>query len=478
MGSTADEVLGLLERLRADDVPTHGGRTLGYVYDSGLAEADEVGRTALAAYGGSNGLDPTAFPSILAMENDLVALVGGQVDAPDGYTGVVTSGGTESILLTVLAARDAAGLPDPSMVLPTTAHAAFHKAAHYFGVRPVLVDVDPATFRADPDAMAAAVDATTVLLVASAPSYAHGVVDPVGAVAAIGAERGIRVHVDACIGGWVLPFLDDVVPWTFGVPGVTSVSVDLHKYGYAPKGVSVLLHRDARLRRDHFFASSDWPGYTMLNATMQSTKSGGPIAAAWAVARLIGLDGYATLAASAREATLAVADAFGSGRSDAGLRPLTRPDSTLLALGAGEGLDVYAVADQMRERGWLLQVQLPYAAGPPSLHLSLCAATAPLVPDLVAALGESAQAARAAGPTPIPPQIAGVMARLDPGRVDEASFDGLLAGLGLTPESSGAPALPERMAPINALLGAAPPALRDALLLAFLDRLSRPRRMP
>ena len=155
---SSDEIRGALEALRARDLPTHCGRTLAYVYDSGLAEADAIGREALASFSSTNGLDPTAFPSLLAMENDLVGIAGRLVDAPEGFAGVVTSGGTESILLAVLAARD--GRPEitaPRMVLPTTAHAAFHKAAHWLGVEPVFVDVDPVSKRADPEAMAAAI---------------------------------------------------------------------------------------------------------------------------------------------------------------------------------------------------------------------------------------------------------------------------------------------------------------------------------
>ena len=207
---TTEEVLATLRALRGLHLPARGGRTLACVYDSGLADADAVGLEALAMFAGSNGLDPTAFPSLLTMENDLVAMAGGLLDAPDGFAGSVTSGGTESILLAVLAARKAGDHPSPSMVLPTSAHAAFLKAGSYLGVRAVLVDVDPDTLRADPVAMAAAIDDSTVLVVASAPSYAHGVIDPVPEIAAAAAAHGIRCHVDACIGGWVLPHLDGV----------------------------------------------------------------------------------------------------------------------------------------------------------------------------------------------------------------------------------------------------------------------------
>ncbi len=468
---TAEAVLATLRELQTHDLPAHGGRTLAYVYDSGLADADAVGLEALAMFAASNGLDPTAFPSLLHMENDLVALAGGLLDAPVGFAGSVTSGGTESILLAVLAARQGSpGTSDPSMVIPTSAHAAFHKAAEFLGVRAVLVDVDPGTLRADPAAMADAVDDSTVLVVASAPSYAHGVVDPVPEIAAMAAGRGIRCHVDACIGGWVLPHLDDAPPWTFAVEGVTSISVDLHKYAYTPKGVSVLLHRTPALRRGHFFASANWPGYTMLNSTMQSTRSGGPLAAAWAVTQRIGVQGYADLARQAREATLAVATAVDG---IPGLSVLVAPDSTLVALVADGSCDVFTVADEMLERGWFVQPQLSFGGVPPTLHLTLSAATAPSVPELVVALSESAEAARAAGPVALDPGLAALLGSIDPATLDDAGFAGLLAAAGLA-GSDGTLTLPRRMASVNALLDACPAPLREALLLGVLDRLSRP----
>ncbi|HET6968310.1 MAG TPA: aminotransferase class V-fold PLP-dependent enzyme [Ornithinibacter sp.] len=467
---TTDEVLATLRALQATDLPAHGGRTLAYVYDSGLADADAVGLEALAMFAGSNGLDPTAFPSLLRMENDLVAMAGGLLDAPDGYAGSVTSGGTESILLAVLAARKGSAHPSPSMVLPTSAHAAFHKAAAYLGVREVLVDVDPDTLRADPEAMAAAIDDSTVLVVASAPSYAHGVVDPVPDIAAIAAARGVRCHVDACIGGWVLPHLDDVPPWTFAVEGVTSVSLDLHKYAYTPKGVSVLLHRTAELRRTHLFASAQWPGYTMLNATMQSTRSGGPLAAAWAVTHHIGLEGYARLAREAREATLRIADAA---PGIPGLRVVADPDSTLVALATDGSCDVFTIADEMLARGWYVQPQMSFRDVPPTLHLTLSAATAPSVPELLGSLSDAVAAAQATGPVAVDPGLAALVASIDPATLDEEGFGRLLGAAGLA-GADGSLALPERMAPVNALLDACPPALREALLLGVLDRLSRP----
>ncbi len=466
----AEEVREALASLRSRDLPTHGGRTLSYVYDSGLAEADATGREALAAFAATNGLDPTAFPSLAALETDLVGLARELLDGPEQAVGVATSGGTESLILAVLAAREGRReVARPQVVAPSTVHAAVHKAGHLLGVDVVTVPVDPVTFRAVPEAMRAAVTDETVLLVASAPSYAHGVIDPVADIAAVAAERGVRCHVDACIGGWVLPFLEDVPPWTFAVDGVTSISVDLHKYAYTPKGVSLLLHRDPALRRGHVFASADWPGYTMLNTTLQSTKSGGPLAAAWAVVHAIGLEGYRRLAAEARSATLEVA--AGAAGTE-GVEVVVPPDSTLLSLVAGEGCDVFTIADEMAARGWPAQPQMAFEGHPATLHLSLCAATAAHTDELVSVLRESVAAARRCGPARPDPALVAAAEDLDPGLLDDATLDGLLTIAGLA-GPGGDLEIPERMAGINALLDAVPPALREALLGAVLDRLTR-----
>ncbi|GAA3686710.1 aminotransferase class V-fold PLP-dependent enzyme [Nocardioides ginsengisoli] len=469
---TPDEIRARLVALQEGDLPVHGGRTLAYVYDAGLADVDALAREAVAAFAGSNGLDPTAFPSLLAMENDLVAFARELVDGPDSMVGTVTSGGTESCLLAVLGARDARpDVADPSIVVAETVHAAFHKAGHYFGVRVVVVPVGP-DHRADADAMAAAIDDTTVLVVASAPSYAHGVVDPVPAIATAAAARGVRCHVDACIGGWILPYAArlgrPVTPWTFAVDGVTSISTDLHKYAYAPKGASLLLHRDPALRRPQYFAHAGWPGYTMLNATLQSTRSGGPIAGAWATTRAIGHDGYHVLT----DRALAATDEIAAGITElTGLSLVAAPDSTLVAATADDDLDVFTVCDEMAERGWFVQPQLSYDGRPPSLHVAISAATD--AGAFLAALGEAVASARAQGPVPVDPGVADLLRTLDPATLGDAEFDLLLAAGGLAGDA-GELGLPDRMAPVNALLDVAPPALREAVLVAFLDRLARP----
>ncbi len=479
------DALTRLRALQAADLPVHGGRTLAYVYDSGLPDVDQIGREAVAAYAGSNGLDPTAFPSLLRMENDLVGFTADLLDAPPEAVGTVTSGGTESVLLAVQGARDSRPDVDrPRMVLPTTIHAAFLKAAHYFGVEAVLVPVGP-DHRADVAATRAAIDEAperTVLVAVSAPSYAHGVIDPVTEIAAHAAERGIRCHVDACIGGWVLPYAArlgrDVRPWTFAVDGVTSISVDLHKYGYAPKGTSVLLHRTAAQRRPQYFAYAAWPGYTMLNSTLQSTKSGGPLAGAWAVVESLGDAGYERLTAD----VFAAVDQIVTGLDTIPeLSVVAAPDSTLIALATDGSCDAFTVCDEMAARSWFVQPQMTYAGQPPTIHLSVSAATLAHVEEFLGALTESVAAAVAAGPVAVDPDVAAFIGALDPSALSDADFDGLLAASGLVGEADAAGgdlALPTRMAEVNAMIDVAAPALREALLVAFLDRLARPNRGP
>lgn len=465
-----DEILAELRARRANDLPTHGGRTLAYVYDSGLAAADEIAREAVAMYASTNGLDPTAFPSLLSMEADLVAFARSILHADEQVVGTVTSGGTESILLAVQTARDAAGVDRPAMVVPSTIHAAFAKAAHYFGVELVAVPVGPG-HRADVAAMTEAIDRLgdrVVLVAASTPSYAHGVIDPIEELAAVTRERGLRLHVDACIGGWVLPWMPDVPAWDFAVPGVTSMSVDLHKYAYTPKGVSLLLHATPQLRRPQFFAHADWPGYTMLNSTMQSTKSGGPLAAAWAVVQHIGADGYRDLVARTVEGTRALAAGI---EAIDHLHLVEQPETSLVVIGTDDAVDVFTISDLMLDRGWFVQPQMRFGDEPANLHLTMSAATAPSVPEFLDALASAVKEAAAAGPVQVDPLLAEAAATLDPDTLDDEAFDGLLALAGLAGE--GGVAVPERLGPVNALVDVAPPRVREALMIAFLDRLSR-----
>jgi sphinganine-1-phosphate aldolase len=443
-----------LAALRGLDLPVTGGTTWAYIYDSGSASIREVGARAYAEMLEVNALDPTAFPSVVALENSVVGTAAALLG---GGAGMFTSGGTESCLLAVHAAREARSDVDrPEIVLPVTAHPAFHKAAHYFGLTVVTTPVD-ADFRALVAPVAEAITDRTVLVVASAPSYPSGTVDPVGSIAAVAAARGVLCHVDACIGGWILPFLPDAPPFDLTVAGVTSLSVDLHKYAYAPKGASVLLFRDRAARRDAWFAYAGWPGYPVLNPTMQSAKTAGPLAAAWAVLQHVGTDGYRSLALAARGALLRLA----SGVSEVdGLRVLGVPDTTLLAVAGSDEVDVFVVADELRARGFYAQVQLSLGDIPPTLHFSAHGVSPSTVDALLAALSEAVAAARAHGPAP-----AADLSGVDVSTVDEDGLVRLLTETGLSLAT---------MAPINATLDALPVPAREHLLKVFLSVLLTP----
>ncbi|MCP2328084.1 glutamate/tyrosine decarboxylase-like PLP-dependent enzyme [Hamadaea flava] len=471
-GRSSAELLDELRQLRAADLPTQGGRTTAYVYDSGRPEVRAAAQAAYLEMLEVNGLDPTAFPSIVRLEREVVAAVASRLGGDDATPGIFTSGGTESIILAVKAARDSRpDVAEPEIVVPTTVHAAFHKAGHYLGVRVKQVPVSPSSFRADAAATADAITENTVLVVASAPSYAHGVIDPVTEIAAVALERGIACHVDACVGGWLLPWLADagadVSPFDLSVPGVTSLSVDLHKFGYAPKGASVLLFRDSELRLAAYFACAEWPGYTVINSTIQSSKGAGPLAGAWATLQALGTSGYRQLGASALAATRQVV----RGIADIpGLKVLGSPDATLVAFTVDDdpGLDLFTIADEARARGFFLQPQLSYAGMPASLHLTLTGVSAEGVDALLATLTIAVEAARAIGPAPTA-GLAEMIGGLDFAALDDATFASLLPAVGVS-FAEGTP----RMAAVNGVLDGLPPAAREALLTRFLSALYSP----
>ncbi|MFI5992109.1 pyridoxal phosphate-dependent decarboxylase family protein [Streptomyces sp. NPDC051362] len=475
-GRPGAELLAELAVLTAADLPTRGGHTTAYVYDSGRPEVRDTAEQAYVAMMEVNGLDPTAFPSIVALERQVVGATACRLGGDDTTPGIFTSGGTESIMLAVKAARDAR--PDilaPEIVVPVTAHAAFHKAGSYLRVTVRSAQVDPSTYRADPAATAALCNENTVLVVASAPSYAHGVIDPVAEIAADAAARGIPCHVDACVGGWLLPWLAEAgaatTAFDLSVPGVTSLSCDLHKFGYAPKGASVLLFRDEAMRLGAYYACATWPGYTVVNSTIQSSKGAGPLAGAWATLQSLGADGYRELGRAALSATrrlIAGVEAID------GLAVLGTPDATLVAIGtdpaAEAPLDLFALADETRARGYFLQPQLSLDGLPANLHLTLTGVSENGVDGLLAVLRACVDVVRPLGPPTPPADIVDLLGQVDLTALDNASFAALLpaAGVDLTGEDA------SRMAPVNRLLDALPPATREVIVTRFLSALYSP----
>lgn len=393
-GTPAAEILAEIADMRSRDIDWRGGRAFSLVYNADDAELVDLQHRVGADFLHENALNPFRYESLLRMETELISM-GTQLFGAN--SGTLSSGGTESIFLAVQTARDAAaarGVTEPRLICTDTAHPAFAKACHYLGVQRVACP-HRSDGRADPDAYAAAIDERTALVVVSSPCYPYGVIDPIEEIAALALERGVLCHVDACLGGWLLPWWErlgrPVPAWDFRVPGVTSLSADVHKYGYAFKGVSMVMYATRELYQRQIFMFDDWPGGLYASSTAAGTRSGAPIAGAWAVLKHLGEDGYLRLAARVAAAT----DAFvaGIGAID-GVDITHEPDLSIMEVGS-DTVDMNAVCDVMDEKGWNLDRQnaglhLMLAPGHDKVADDFCADLADAVANHGAASGAAA----------------------------------------------------------------------------------------
>jgi sphinganine-1-phosphate aldolase len=360
-GVARDEVLRTVQDLAARERPRwRDGLASGAVYHGGDDHVEFLSRV-YAATSQVNPLHADLWPSGAKFEAEIVAMTAAMLGGDDPgrqIVGTVTSGGTESILLAMRAYRDRARarvrgrVTRPEVVAPTTAHVAFDKAAQCFGIKLVRVPVG-ADYRADVAAMRRAVTRRTVALVGSAPTFPHGVIDPIEELAAVAAERGIGFHTDACLGGFVLPWARrlgyDVPPFDFSVPGVTSMSADTHKFGYAAKGTSVVLYRGAELRWHQYFTATEWPGGLYFSPTLAGSRPGGLSAACWAAMVATGEDGYLEATGRVLETGAAIRDGIAAIPR---LRVLGDP--LWVVAFASDTVDVYRVLEHMTRRGWSL----------------------------------------------------------------------------------------------------------------------------
>ena len=328
------------------------------------------------------------------MENEVVAMTADMLHGGEAAAGSMTSGGTESIFMAMKTARQWARkhrpeVAKPKIVAPITAHPAFIKSAHYLDMQIEFTGLRE-DWRADPEAIEAAIDEDTVILVGSAICYPYGVVDPIEEIASIADRRGLLMHVDGCLGGFMLPFVSKLgypVPvWDFRAKGVTSISADVHKYGYAAKGASTVTYRNGELRKLQFYAYSDWPGGIYVTPTMAGARPGGAVAAAWAVMHHLGEEGYLELARAAMDATNQI-----RGGIDAidGLRVMGDPHMTVFAFDSDQ-VDVFTLGSKMDARGWHLdRNQFPSA-----LHMMVTPAHADITDRLLEDLRASVEEAR------------------------------------------------------------------------------------
>ena len=374
-GISKQEIFAQLKQKQQQDFDWRTGRIFCSVYLAGK-EIEEIAKEAYSMFMTENPVDPTLFPSLRDMETEVVAMCSEVLQGGKNAVGTLTTGGTESILLAVKTAKNRAKALNPTqtefeLIIPYSIHSAFFKACDYFEVTPIVIPLTP-DFKADAKAAENAISKNTILIAASAPSYVFGVVDPIKEIGVIALNNNLLFHIDACIGGVVLGFnrlagLENVPEFDFSVPGVTSISMDLHKYGYTAKGCSVLMHKDKTYRKHQYYACSEWTGYTLVNPTILSTKTGGPIAAAWAVMNFLGKEGYCDISRKTMNTTHRFIEGI---NAIDGLQVVGNPEVSLFSFTTTKG-NPYDLFDELNEKRWFVQFQLSNEYCPANLHLTV-----------------------------------------------------------------------------------------------------------
>jgi glutamate/tyrosine decarboxylase-like PLP-dependent enzyme len=426
----------------------------------------EVGKQAYMRFLTENALDFTSFPSLFKLEKEIVDMAIQHLNGGDRAAGNFTNGGTESIILAVKAARDYARtykpeIKEPEMILPITAHVAFHKAARYLNIKIILIGVD-ANFRAEVSELEKAVSSNTILIVGSSPSYAHGVIDPIKEMAAVALEKNILFHTDACVGGFMLPFfkqLGEPVPdFDFSVPGVTSMSMDLHKYAYTPKGASLILYKDREIRKHQIFACADWTGYSIINNAVMSSRSGGPMAAAYAVLNFLGEDGYLEIASNKLAATKRLLDGI---EKHPDLQIMTTPDFCMFSF-TSVSISIFHLIDEMNSKGWYVQPALSYGPSRHNIHLSINRSNVAWVDTFLDELYSSIETIRSKSPGELVPILKKEFENKDIDAMSDEEIKRLLEFGAVIGDG-----LPEVLAEVNELLDVLPPKLRERLLIEY-----------
>jgi glutamate/tyrosine decarboxylase-like PLP-dependent enzyme len=367
-GSPWSDIEARMRDMAKGDVKWRDGRTGLYIFNAG-EEVERVQKAAYAMFSAENGLGPAAFPSLAQMEREVVAIGLSLLNAPEGAAGSMTSGGTDSIFLAVKAARDHArakrGMNGPlNIVIPFSAHPAFEKACAVMDIEVRRVPTND--YLADPPAMEAAMDDATLMIVGSAPCFPFGLIDPIEALGDIAERRGVWLHVDACVGGYLAPFVRmngvELPPFDFAVRAVSSISGDLHKYGYASKGASTIFFRNAALKEFMTFDAGPWPLGRMVTPTLAGTRPGGAIAAAWAVMQFLGVEGYRQKQRAVTEARAKIE----AGVRQLGFTVLGRPRLGIVAF-AHPNVDALSLYAKLHQRGWFTAALVE----PRALHLML-----------------------------------------------------------------------------------------------------------
>jgi len=360
------DLLKEMENIRKDDINWRNGKVWSLVYHA-TDEHTEMLKKAYTMFFSKNALSPMAFPSLRKFETEVISMVVDLFNGDKRCCGSMTSGGTESLLMAIKTYRDWAeekfpNIKEPEMVVPSSAHPSFDKGADYFKVKLVKVPVDSETHQADVNAMKNAITENTILIVGSACDFPRGVVDPISELGILAQEHGIGLHVDACLGGFMLPFVKklgyEVPDFDFSVPGVTSISADVHKYGYGAKGASTILYRKERIWKHQFSVYTDWTGGIYISPSMRGTRPGGAIAAAWAALKHLGMDGYLKLAKIVMDASEKLIEGI---NQISELYILGKPVMSVFSF-TSDKIDIYQLGDRMDKKGWHLdRIQFPNA---------------------------------------------------------------------------------------------------------------------
>lgn len=403
-GYSNDKILEILdENTDMKHSDWESGKVSGAVYHGGKEMLD-IQAQAYSKYSIANQLHPDIFPGVRKMESEVVSMVLKLFNAPsDSGCGTSTSGGTESLLLTCLAAREKAyyerGVTEPEIIAPITIHAGFDKAAYYFKMKLIHAPLDPVTYQVDLKAVKKLVNRNTVLIAGSAPNFPHGIIDDIEGLSDIALKHNIPLHVDACLGSFIVPFLEEAgykpQLFDFRVPGVTSISCDTHKYGFAPKGSSIIMYRNEELRRYQYFVNVDWSGGVYASPTLAGSRPGALMVGCWASLMKMGHDGYLQscidIVGCAQKFKLAI-------ESIPELYVIGNPISSVVAFGS-EAVNIYDLADSMSKKGW----HLNSLQNPPAIHLASTRLTLNSIDQLVSELEESVRELVEAGSTEAKP---------------------------------------------------------------------------
>ncbi len=479
-GLGRDEILEKLREYERDDLDPYGGRLFTIAFEPGVEEMREVVFEVFKRFAFKNMLDFTEFPSSIRMEKDIVDYAVSLMHGDDQVTGTFTFGGTESVFLAVKSARDSfilkkGFLTMPEIVMPVTGHPCYDKAAEYMAMRVKRVKIDENTFTADPNAINEALTDNTAMIVGSAPNWPFGTIDPIKDLAEIAVDKGVWLHVDACVGGFVLPFMrelgDRVPEFDFRVEGVSSISLDPHKYAYTPIGASVILFRDKFSKIFSQFANLRWPGYPIVNPAVLSSRSEALLATAWATLQFFGQEGYMDLARKIISARGKIVNGF----KDAGYSVLGEP--TVIAAFTSPELNIFKLSDEMAKRGWALLPQkgIESMKIPPSIHLTITPIHDKTAESMISDLKECTETVKSMPPTEAEALLSifsSVFGLLMPAEMDLASLAKLYTEAEKFLKAHGEEILktlglergfPKEMGPIFQLLASVPPEIAELL---------------